>query len=239
MFNLNLKKRLPVAAALALMAAAPTANAVMPVVDVRAIVQMVQQLQTMRNQLETARSQLIQAQNQYNAMTGARGMERLLNSVPRNYLPPSWVELERVLRDASSTYNALAATVRSITESNAVLTPRQLGTLSPASRELLEGGRQSAAMMQAVGRDALQATSDRFGQIQQLIDAIPRATDPKAIQDLHTRSAIENIMVLNEQNKLIVMNQIAQAEEQARVQRARERAIADIGSLRDLPPMGL
>jgi len=36
-----------------------------------------------------------------------------------------------------------------------------------------------------------------------------------------------------------VMNQIAQAEELARKQRLREQALADIGSLRRLPPMGL
>jgi hypothetical protein len=36
-----------------------------------------------------------------------------------------------------------------------------------------------------------------------------------------------------------VLHQVAQAEELARQQRLREQALADIGSLRRLPPMGL
>ena len=46
-------------------------------------------------------------------------------------------------------------------------------------------------------------------------------------------------MLQNEQTKLDVLYQAAQAEQWARSQREREQAIADIGSLRDLPAMGL
>jgi hypothetical protein len=46
-------------------------------------------------------------------------------------------------------------------------------------------------------------------------------------------------MLQNEQTKLHVLGQAAQGDEWARRQRARERAIADIGSLRTLPAMGL
>jgi len=46
-------------------------------------------------------------------------------------------------------------------------------------------------------------------------------------------------MLANEQTKLQVLYQAAQAEELAREQRMREQAISDIGSLRTLPPMGL
>ena len=46
-------------------------------------------------------------------------------------------------------------------------------------------------------------------------------------------------MLENEQTKLGVLYQAAQAEEWARRQRLREQAIADIGSLRRLPALGL
>jgi type IV secretion system protein VirB5 len=94
-------------------------------------------------------------------------------------------------------------------------------------------------MLQVMARQSLSATSDRFTAIQQLIDAIPRARDPKAIMDLQARISAEQGMLANEQTKLQVLHQAAQAEEWARVQRAREQAIADIGSLRSLPVMGL
>jgi hypothetical protein len=46
-------------------------------------------------------------------------------------------------------------------------------------------------------------------------------------------------MLQNEQTKLNVLGQTAQAGEWVRQQRAREQGIADIGSLRTLPAMGL
>jgi type IV secretion system protein VirB5 len=46
-------------------------------------------------------------------------------------------------------------------------------------------------------------------------------------------------MLLNENTKLQVLYQAAQAEEWARHQREREQGLAGIGSLRELPPMGL
>jgi hypothetical protein len=46
-------------------------------------------------------------------------------------------------------------------------------------------------------------------------------------------------MLQNEQTKLQMLYHVAQAQEWARAQQVRERAIADQGSLRSLPPMGL
>jgi hypothetical protein len=46
-------------------------------------------------------------------------------------------------------------------------------------------------------------------------------------------------MLQNEQTKLNVLAQAAQGGEWARQQRARERVVAGIGSLRSLPAMGL
>ena len=94
-------------------------------------------------------------------------------------------------------------------------------------------------MLQALTREALSATSRRFESIQQLIDAIPRASDQKGILDLQARIQAEQGMLQNEATKLGVLYQAAQAEEWARKQRVREQAIASIGSLRDLPPLGL
>jgi type IV secretion system protein VirB5 len=81
--------------------------------------------------------------------------------------------------------------------------------------------------------------SARFASLQQLIDAIPGATDAKAVMDLQARIAAEQLMLQNEQTKLMVLQQAMEAEERARRQRAGEFAIANIGSLRRLAPVGL
>lgn len=218
---------------------APAAHAQWAVVDVGAIAQLVQQLNTMREQLDTTRDQLRETRETLESMRGGRGMERLLAGTPRNYLPSDWQQLVAVLDQTSNGYGALAAELQRLITSNAILTPQQIANLSDADRRHLESARRSAAMLQALTREALSTTSRRFGSIQQLIDAIPGAGDQKAILDLQARIQAEQGMLQNEATKLGVLYQAAQAEEWARRQRIREQAIASIGSLRDLPPMGL
>lgn len=233
------KRRFAFTCALWLIACAPAAHAQWAVVDVGAIAQLVQQVQTLREQLQTARDQLTQAQQEYQSMTGNRGMERLLAGTVRNYLPPDWAALEAAVRQAGGSYRALEAQIGAAIGANAILTPQQVARLSPEERAQLEAARRSAAMLQVTTRQALQATSSRFDSIQQLIDAIGSAQDQKAVLDLQARVSAEQAMLQNEQTKLVLLFHAAQAEEWARKQRSREHAIASIGSLRHLPPIGL
>ncbi len=217
---------------LVLMGAASPVRAQMAVVDAAAIARLVEQL-------ETARSHLEQAQLQYESMTGPRGMEALLAGTVRNYLPPDWQALEQALNGMAGDYSALAGQLAARIDANAVLTPEQLAHLSEAEREQLEAARRSAALLQATSRQALAATSDRFEALQGLINAIPGAEDQKAVLELQARIGAEQAMLQNEHTKLMVLHQAAQAEEAARQQRAAELAIANIGSLRRLPAIGL
>lgn len=227
-----------VGAALAL-AAVPRVHAAMAVVDVKAIVQMAKQLQVLQDQLNTVRSHLTQAQLQYQSLTGARGMERLLSGTVRNYLPPDWQAIDAALRGLSGGYGALAGALDAMLRTNAVLTDEQVAQLSVQERAELHAARNSAALLQVTSREALEASSQRFASLQQLIDAIPSATDSKAVLDLQARIAVEQAMLQNENIKLMVLYHATQAEELARAQRAQELAIANRGSLRRLGPIGL
>lgn len=227
------------ATTLAALASASPAPAAMPVVDAGAIAQLIMQIQTLEDQLSTAQEHLTQARDEYRSMTGSRGMEQLLNGAPRNYLPSTWTELQAVSQGTAGSYSALATSVQAVLSANAVLSPQQVAALSPPERAQLEAARRSAALLQVLAREALATTSARFASIQQLINAIPGAGDQKAILDLQARISAEQSMLQNEQTKLEVLYQAAQAEEWARQQRVREQAIADIGSLRRLPRLGL
>lgn len=235
----SMRRILGVIAVFVLLGATAPAQAQWAVVDVGAIAQLVQQVATLREQLETARSQLDEARRQYESMTGRRGMEQLLAGTVRNYLPPDWRALERALNGLEGNYAALTAQLASMIETNAVLTPDQLTRLSNQERAQLDAARRSAALLQVTSREALEASSERFASLQQLINAIPTAEDPKAVQDLQARISAEQAMLQNEQTKLMVLYHAAQAEELARRQRSSELAIANIGSLRRSAPIGL
>jgi len=234
-----IKPKCVLAFILLLIGAMPAAHAQWAVVDVGAITQLIQQVQTMRDQLTTARDQLTEARRQIEAMSGGRGMERLLAGTARNYLPGEWAEVAAVLDQTSGAYGALARELENLVTVNAVLSSQQIAALSPAERAQLESARRTAAMLQMMTRQALARTSGRFAAIQELIDAISGASDQKAILDLQARIQAEQGMLQNESTKLQVLYQLSQAEELSRQQRTREQAISSIGSLRRLPPIGL
>ena len=219
------------------LASVPAAHAQWAVIDVGAITQLVQEVATMRQELTTAQQELSQARSQYAAMTGNRGMDQLLSGENRNYLPADWAELNAVLQGSGGAYTPLASSVQSLVTSNAVLTPEQVASLSATEQAQLQAARSSTALLQAMTQQALATTSARFQSLQQLIAAIPQATDEKASLDLQARISAEETMLQNDQIKMGVLYQLAHAESQDNDERAREQAISDIGSYRNLPPL--
>ena len=218
---------------------APVARAQWAVVDVGAITQLVQEVSTLQQELSTAQAHLRQAQQEYQSITGNRGMQQLLSGTNRNYLPTSWAQIQVAAAQTSGAYPILSTNIQGAISSNAVLTPRQLATLSASERNQVQSARNNIAIQQATSNQSLQATSDRFASLQQLINAIPIASDQKGILDLNARISAEQGMLANEQTKMQVLYQAEQAQERALRQQAREQAISDVGSLRRLPLMGL
>ena len=215
------------------------AHAQFAVIDVASLTQLIQEYQTLQQELSTAKSQLAQAQAQYAAITGNRGMQQLLAGTNRNYLPTGWTQLSQVMNGSAGGYPALSSEARTLITTNAILTPAQVAALSPTQQAQLTAARQSPAMLQALSRTALANSSDRFASLQQLISAIGAAGDEKASLDLTARITAEQGMLQNEQTKLEALYRVSESEERSRVQRLREQAIVDQGSLRRLPPMGL
>jgi type IV secretion system protein VirB5 len=201
-----------------------------PVIDIASLTQLMQQMQYWIQQIQLMRTQVDQLQQTYTAITGPRGMQTLLAGSARNYLPPDWNEMIGVVNNVSATYSGLAVQVQAVMNANAVLSTTQVGALSPRQQQILSQGRKAAAMMQVMSQAAFQNNSQRFSAIQQLIDAIGGAQDTKAIQDLHGRIAAEQAMLQNEQTKLQVLFQSAQADQWAQQQRSREESLNAVGS---------
>jgi type IV secretion system protein VirB5 len=221
--------RLWLASVPALLLLAPVARAQFAVIDVASVAQLLEQAQTLGQQLESARAQLTQAQAQYQAMTGTRGMQSLLNDTVRNYLPVNSAQVSSVLQGGSGSSPALAAAFQSNLSGNAVLSNSQLAALGADERAQIASARNSVALLQAVAQDALSNSSSRFSAIQQLIDAIPSAQDQKGILDLQARIGAEQGMLQNEQTKLQVLYQVAMAQQWTTEEQGRERILAAHG----------
>ena len=209
--------------------AATPARAQWAVIDAPAIVQLVKEVETMETIVQTARQQLTQARQTLETMSGDRGMERLLNGTPRNYLPSDWSELSAAMDGSAVGYPGLSSAVRSAISANAVLTPQQLSTLSPADQQRIVARRQSSGLQQALAQQALANTSARFASIQSLVSAIATAVDQKAILDLQARITAELGMLQNEQTKLQILHQATLAQDSLNRQQEQELVIAGHG----------
>lgn len=212
----------------ALIVSAPAAHAQFAVIDVASLTQLISEVQTLEQQLATARNQLSQAQQEYQSITGSRGMGQLLPAIPRNYLPQSWTTLTAELTGAGG-YPRLAADVQAALRTNAVLSPQQLASLSPAGSAQLQAERQPVALAQSISHEALTNSSSRFAELQQLVSAIGTATDQKSILELQARIAAETAMLQNEHTKLAVLFQALEAQQWTNEERSRELAVAGQG----------
>jgi len=215
--------------ALAFIAGAPKAQAQFAVIDVAAVTQLVTEVQNLEQTLAVAREHLTEAETELRSMTGDRGMEQLLSGTNRNYLPVDWGQLTAALSNASSAYATLTAGIQQALAEDAVLTPQQVATLSPDGQQQLAADRSTAALLQAVSRDALANSSNRFADLQQLINTIGSAGDQKGILDLNARIGAEQAMLENEQTKLAMLVAAAEAQRWADEEQDRERAIAGQG----------
>jgi len=204
------------------------AHAQFAVIDVASVTQLISEVQTLEQQLATARADLAQAQAAYQSTVGGRGMERLLSGTVRNYLPGDWGSLQSVLGTGGG-YSALSLDFNGALTRNAILTPQQVASLSPAVGQQLQADRRTVALMEAVAHQALSASSARFASLQQLIDAIGRAGDQKASLDLHARIGAEMGMLQNEQTKLQTLYQSVQAQQWANELQAREQVVVAHG----------
>lgn len=208
---------------------APAARAQFAVIDVAAVTQLVTEVQNLEQALTVAREHLAEAQAELRSTTGDRGMEQLLSGTNRNYLPTDWGQLAAAVSDTSAAYTTLSVGIQQALVQDAVLTPQQVGTLSPDGQRQLAADRGTTALLQAVSRQALANVSSRFGDLQQLIAAIGRASDQKGILDLTARIAAEQVMLENERNKLAVLVTTVEAQRWADEEQDRERAVAGQG----------
>lgn len=208
-----------------------TAQAQMAVLDVKALVQLEQQVSYWMRQITAMQQQLTQLQSTHAALTGVRGLQNLL-PVPldvRNYLPTDWTEMQRLIAGQSTRYGALAREMAAGITAVSVLSADELARRSPQERLLIESSRSQAAWLTATSRDAYAQASARFGSLQQLIAAVGQVTDAKAVADLQARIGAEQAMLANEQAKIELLAQMAQAEEASQAERQREAVIAGHG----------
>ncbi|MDD5375059.1 P-type DNA transfer protein VirB5 [Acidithiobacillus sp.] len=206
----------------ALMSSAAFAQ--IPVTDGASIAQQVTaQIETIakwKMQYDQMMSQIEQAKQQYESLTGSRGLGNIMNDPAlRDYLPADWQGVYDSVR--SGGYNGLSGRGASVYNANKIFDSCAYLTVDE-QRTACEARAVKASQDKGFALDAYDAAKSRINQIDQLMAKINQTQDPKAIAELQGRIAAEQANIQNEQTKLQLYAMVAAAEEKVQAQRQRE-----------------
>lgn len=196
------------------------------------------QLTELGKQLTELKNTYTQVKNTYDGLTGNRGfggVQTLTNAV-RNYLPQNVTDLANVVNGGNGTYGNMGAQVKAYTQQNAILSPGAIANLKMNANQLnlFNQQRNNTAAIQATAAQSMDAASQRFNYIQQLMNQVNTTKDPKGIAELQARIAGEQVMLQNDQTKMQQMYAYLQNQERVGEQQKRELAIQQVGHTKDL-----
>ena len=209
-----LKKFLGVSALYFGLAVGNSAHAGIPVIDAANLAQAVQQVTAWSQQYQQMVQQIQHLQQQYQNMSGVRNIASLVNNpLARQYLPADY---QTILNSGVGQWQAIYNAAKRFD-----INKTTLASTSDAAQAFQAIAKQ-AAINRASAEEGYKTASQRFSDIQTLLDRVNNAPDAKDIADLQGRIQAEQVMMQNEANKLAMLQQLAAAQRDLQVQQARE-----------------
>ena len=183
------------------------AFAQIPVTDVASIGQQTMaQIETIakwKMQYDQMISQIEQAKQQYESLTGSRGLGNIMNDPAlRDYLPADWQGVYDSVRTGG--YNGLSGRGASVYNANKIFDSCAYMTVAD-QRTACEARAVKASQDKGFALDAYDAAKSRINQIDQLMAKIDQTQDPKAIAELQGRIAAEQANIQNGKPSCIFM----------------------------------
>lgn len=215
---------MPMGVAVSLVLISSQALAQIPVTDGAAIKTSVQQqVETMAKwklQYDQMVSQIDQMKQEYQSITGVRGLGDVLNNPAlRDYLPDDWQGVYDSVK--SGGYAGLSGRAGQVYNDNKIY-DICVNHTNEQSRISCEAQAVKGAQDKAFALDAYDKAKERLGQIDSLMQEINRTQDPKSIAELQGRIAAEQALIQNEQTKLQMYSMVASAEDRLQQQRQLE-----------------
>ncbi|WP_207284166.1 P-type DNA transfer protein VirB5 [Pseudomonas sp. FW300-N2F2] len=172
-------------------------------------------------QVEQMTSQIDQMKQQYQSITGSRGLGTIMNNPAlRDYLPQDWQQVYDSVQ--SGGYAGLSRRAAQIYNDRKVYDACSQ-FMTTQQRTSCQAQAVKPSQDKAFALDAYDAAKGRLRQIDQLMGKINDTPDPKAIAELQGRISAEQAMIQNEQTKLQMYQMVAEAED--RLQRQQQREI--------------
>lgn len=193
-----------------------------------------QQASDMVTNLARLAAQLKQMKEQYDSMTGSRGMSDLLNSPTyqqaRRMLPPDAQQALDLANGGS--YGNFGNAINGIKQATTTLSADSFS--SPTAAKQWEADLNRAATNKALSAEAYTDAEQRLKNLEDLTEQISQTEDQKAIAELQARIAAEQGFIQNEHAKIQALAMLATAEQQIAQAQARETSIKT-GSVENIP----
>ncbi|HDR9474419.1 TrbJ/VirB5 family protein [Burkholderia multivorans] len=186
-----------------------------PTYDNVAAINMAQQLVQAAQQLAQLKAQYEQIKAQFDSLNGLRDISNLLkNKLLTQFLTPDQQALLNALRSGSidGALAGLSGTLSEIQQQNALVNC-QSGYSNAAMQADCNKRWKQASLSQYVGSQGYEAAAQNIDNLQQFLSSIQSAPDPKSLQDLQARIALEQVKQQAEAQKLAMFKVMQDAQD--------------------------
>lgn len=194
-----------------------------PVIDVANLANTAANLQEWSKQLTEMKNQLGQLQQTYNSLNGLRNVGSLLNNeLLVQYLPRDYqTSLTALLNGTGGDFAGISGTLNNIVAANQVYSCSTLNT-DPALINQCKSQWNKLALDKNIGDAGYKQASKNIDNLQSFVSSINTSSDPKSLQDLQARIAVEQVRMQNEQVKLETIKMMVAADEKLQTQKRRD-----------------
>jgi type IV secretion system protein VirB5 len=158
--------------------------------------------------------QYTQLQQTYSSLNGLRNVGNLMNNaLLTQYLPPDLQKAFMALKNGQGgALGGISGSLNQIAASNQAQSCAQTSVNAATIRSCNQAW-QTMSMNKFVGQAGYDQTASNIKNLQQFVGAITTSSDPKSLQDLQARIAVEQVKMQNEQMKLQTVAMMQRADE--------------------------
>lgn len=203
--------------AAALICAAGFACAAQPVTvlfDATASANQAVNIAQITKQVVLLQQQYAQLQQSYNTLNGLRNVGNLMNSdLLAQYLPADYQKAYTALKNGQGgSLASISGSLNQIAAANQAQSCAR-SSADPVSIQSCNQAWQTLSMNKYVGQAGYDQTASNISKLQQFVGTITSTSDPKSLQDLQARIAVEQVKMQNEQMKLQTVAMMQRADE--------------------------
>jgi type IV secretion system protein VirB5 len=165
-------------------------------------------------QVTLLQRQYTQLQQTYKTLNGLRNVGNLMNNdLLAQYLPPDLQVAFTALKNGQGgSLAGISGTLNQIAASNQAQSCAH-SSANAATIRACNQAWQTMSMNKYVGQAGYDQTASNINKLQQFVNSITTSSDPKSIQDLQARIAVEQVKMQNEQMKLQTVAMMQRADE--------------------------